>query len=547
MFAGTISPMPNPLSPGSRDSKNFFEKEDEPHNSAFHGAKHKLEKMLKLLVPSKIENANMAELRLMASRYQQEATLLQQQFDKLHQDHLALQQQNHSLHEQLEVVEEKYKALKVRSLSDDQIAAIGSKVKQLQENLEQEQVTTQNLANFLVELEQQLHAKEEMCARHVQALVAMSKQQLPPDQTTQSLYQELSNSVQKLTDAQGVIQKLSQTVQQLVEQHNHQGERLFSQDKAIIESEHLIESLKGQIEQQQALLATKDKQLASLQKQSNELWQDQVVTASSDILKRLVTAEERVSLLESELNQKTALLEYQEHLLAERKDNATKLRQVSQAEREAVYLLEKTQSQVNQLTGQVKTLTGRVGLLEKELMDYDAALGQREQMLKRYKQERDLLHAKLSQPESNSVAQLQQLVADLEGRLKEKESQAEEKSKKNKQVLNRNIEFEFELRQGMDILKHVTRGKPHMRRIRLREGKLWWKDNDPDSFIALDDIVGIVPGIKAGVLRKLSDDNLQHVCFSIVAGHRTLDLQAESVKERDRWVQGLAHILKSRE
>eukprot|EP00808_Paulinella_micropora_P004947 g2493.t1 len=65
----------------------------------------------------------------------------------------------------------------------------------------------------------------------------------------------------------------------------------------------------------------------------------------------------------------------------------------------------------------------------------------------------------------------------------------------------------------------------------------------PDAFINLDDIVTITEGHNTPDFRKYGDKANEHLCFSVCAAHRSLDLQASSTPQLHTWRNALEALL----
>lgn len=99
---------------------------------------------------------------------------------------------------------------------------------------------------------------------------------------------------------------------------------------------------------------------------------------------------------------------------------------------------------------------------------------------------------------------------------------------------------------GTTFWKWGRNGKARKRFIIFNESDnaIVWKDSESSKNIAgaipLSKIQDVCEGIKTPVLLKVKSGKLQPTkVWSIIATDRTLDLQAESSSQRDRWVSGL--------
>jgi len=99
---------------------------------------------------------------------------------------------------------------------------------------------------------------------------------------------------------------------------------------------------------------------------------------------------------------------------------------------------------------------------------------------------------------------------------------------------------------GQTFIKHGRKGSPHSRII-----KLWIKGVPGDKIdyqsghILFKDIQTVQAGKQTKVWARVSEKHaLASHCFSIITASRTLDLEADTQKQRDEWVTGLLALMK---
>jgi hypothetical protein len=110
------------------------------------------------------------------------------------------------------------------------------------------------------------------------------------------------------------------------------------------------------------------------------------------------------------------------------------------------------------------------------------------------------------------------------------------------------LEFEASVKTGITLKKHGRSGKPKAKRIYLTDDSLqvcWGKSTRTQlRCLHTDEIRSVEPGKHTEVLlRKDVRDVQDDVCFSLVADDRTLDLQCDSVSQRDALVEGFSALL----
>jgi len=113
------------------------------------------------------------------------------------------------------------------------------------------------------------------------------------------------------------------------------------------------------------------------------------------------------------------------------------------------------------------------------------------------------------------------------------------------------------LEAGDVFLKHGRRGNPHRRLVwydpvadAVRWGKVGKKPTrstalNGDRDMSFAQVSNVVAGQTTAVFhRSSSGPEKQHLCFSLVAPGRTLDLEADSGPKRDKWLSAFVSLLK---
>ena len=104
------------------------------------------------------------------------------------------------------------------------------------------------------------------------------------------------------------------------------------------------------------------------------------------------------------------------------------------------------------------------------------------------------------------------------------------------------------LMQGGTLVKHPGTtgfGQPHPRVIRLDSDQKtlrWHKQGSQpksDSRMLVTEISDIIVGLGTSAIRRTAPPEKNSLCFSIVDGSRSLDLECNSQEQRDAWVQAL--------
>ncbi|GAB5367939.1 hypothetical protein AAMO2058_001275200 [Amorphochlora amoebiformis] len=110
------------------------------------------------------------------------------------------------------------------------------------------------------------------------------------------------------------------------------------------------------------------------------------------------------------------------------------------------------------------------------------------------------------------------------------------------------------LRTPQDFLKHVSKKKPHRRwvvcsadlkEVRWASSKL--KLNTISAKTAkVKDLTRVTLGWETPVFKKSMQKGRDECCFSLVFANRTLDLQAKSEQQRDKWAKCFLWLLKEK-
>lgn len=90
------------------------------------------------------------------------------------------------------------------------------------------------------------------------------------------------------------------------------------------------------------------------------------------------------------------------------------------------------------------------------------------------------------------------------------------------------------------FLKHTGTKlrEPYLRDVKLLLDRVTWGSGTGSRFIKLDDIKFVKSGKGTKVWQSRKDTN-ETLCFSVVSGTATLDLQAKNEHERNAWVEAL--------
>lgn len=107
------------------------------------------------------------------------------------------------------------------------------------------------------------------------------------------------------------------------------------------------------------------------------------------------------------------------------------------------------------------------------------------------------------------------------------------------------MEIVKDLIQGNKFIKYGRQGKPHLKLVQItsNEDRVAWrspkKEKSKISYIMFSEIIEVAVGHNTSeVLRKNKvPAEFDELCFSIIAKSRTLDLKAETVDIRCKWVQ----------
>eukprot|EP00002_Diphylleia_rotans_P008942 TRINITY_DN18930_c0_g1_i1.p1 TRINITY_DN18930_c0_g1~~TRINITY_DN18930_c0_g1_i1.p1 ORF type:complete len:331 (+),score=61.43 TRINITY_DN18930_c0_g1_i1:54-1046(+) len=103
------------------------------------------------------------------------------------------------------------------------------------------------------------------------------------------------------------------------------------------------------------------------------------------------------------------------------------------------------------------------------------------------------------------------------------------------------------LKTGVIFIKHNPLGFPHRRLVRISDDfsrLIWYDPKTPAKFLdmTLHD-AKVTSGKNTAVMRKTSNAVKPECCFSIVGPHRIVDLEAESVIQRDRFVHAMEECI----
>jgi hypothetical protein len=113
--------------------------------------------------------------------------------------------------------------------------------------------------------------------------------------------------------------------------------------------------------------------------------------------------------------------------------------------------------------------------------------------------------------------------------------------------LSEDVTSKLVLNRGATFLKHGRSGDPHYRFVWVSSDfkRIHWGDADTrnSKFMRFDDVSDVQAGKNTLVFQRSYGSKFSSIpesmCFSVVSGARTLDLQADSVERRNFWVQNL--------
>lgn len=111
--------------------------------------------------------------------------------------------------------------------------------------------------------------------------------------------------------------------------------------------------------------------------------------------------------------------------------------------------------------------------------------------------------------------------------------------------------FSKELMEGIKVIKHGRRGKPHGRIIFCDASgtRLFWQNigdtlkTNVDRSIVMPRISNVLSGQKTEVFQRSGTPQDANKYVSLIAGDRTLDIEAESAEEAQRWISGFKELV----
>lgn len=115
--------------------------------------------------------------------------------------------------------------------------------------------------------------------------------------------------------------------------------------------------------------------------------------------------------------------------------------------------------------------------------------------------------------------------------------------------------FETKLREGIQLIKHGRRGNPHPRVIfaDMKLERVYWQKlgtkelkGNVDQSIVLKDVTSVVTGRNTEVLKRSGVNSKFYHYVSLIAGDRTLDIEAKSVDEAKSLIRGFQHLISPR-
>jgi hypothetical protein len=113
--------------------------------------------------------------------------------------------------------------------------------------------------------------------------------------------------------------------------------------------------------------------------------------------------------------------------------------------------------------------------------------------------------------------------------------------------LSEDVTSKLVLNRGATFVKHGRQGDPHNRFVWVSSDfkRIHWGDSDTrnSKFMRFEDVSDVQAGKNTAVFQRSYGSKYSSIpesmCFSVVSGSRTLDLQADSVERRNFWVQNL--------
>ncbi len=113
--------------------------------------------------------------------------------------------------------------------------------------------------------------------------------------------------------------------------------------------------------------------------------------------------------------------------------------------------------------------------------------------------------------------------------------------------LSEDVTSKLVLNRGAMFVKHGRQGDPHNRFVWVSSDfkRIHWGDSDTrnSKFMRFEDVSDVQAGKNTAVFQRSYGSKFSSIpesmCFSVVSGARTLDLQADSVERRNFWVQNL--------
>ncbi|KAL0236676.1 hypothetical protein PCE1_000074 [Barthelona sp. PCE] len=147
--------------------------------------------------------------------------------------------------------------------------------------------------------------------------------------------------------------------------------------------------------------------------------------------------------------------------------------------------------------------------------------------------------------ETNELADQRRKEEEEVERLSRRNMRQEERRKREAVTRMRAL-----LLSGGQFIKHGRRGRPHPRYVVLGDdmATVFWRDPKKSKFknsMHIAEITDVVPGKQTAVFER--SDVEPGLCFSLVGIDRTLDLQCETIDERDMWVGAFQYLITGNE
>ncbi|KAL0223369.1 hypothetical protein P9112_002759 [Eukaryota sp. TZLM1-RC] len=121
--------------------------------------------------------------------------------------------------------------------------------------------------------------------------------------------------------------------------------------------------------------------------------------------------------------------------------------------------------------------------------------------------------------------------------------------RKQRELKEMETRLRAKLIEGTIFLKHGKKGKPHHRFIWISPdfSLIQWRDPSKAKVrdaLHADSVTDVCVGQTTAIFRRRSGNpGRENLSFSLIAGDRTLDLEAASEEERDSWVEAFRYLV----